>query len=48
MIDGIDWFAVVTALAAIVGPVVAVWITRMSDDRKEIQGRRMEIFRTLM
>ena len=48
MTEGIDWLAVVTAIAAIAGPVIAVWITRMSDDRKEIQGRRMEIFRTLM
>lgn len=48
MAEGIDWFAITTATAAIVGPVVAVWITRMSDDRKEVQGRRMDIFRTLM
>lgn len=48
MTEGIDWFAIVTALAAIAGPVIAVWITRMSDDRKEVQGRRMDIFRTLM
>lgn len=48
MSDGIDWFAVATALAAVIGPVVAVWITRLSDSRKEVQGRRMEIFRTLM
>jgi hypothetical protein len=46
--NGGEWLAVATALAAVVGPVVAVWITRMSDDRKEIQGRRMDIFRTLM
>jgi hypothetical protein len=44
----VDWFAVVTALAAIAGPVIAVWITRKSDDRKEVQARRMDIFRTLM
>lgn len=48
MTEGIDWFAVVTALAAVAGPVIAVWITRMSDDRKDVQGRRMDIFRTLM
>ncbi len=48
MAEGVDWFAVATAAAAIVGPVVAVWITRASDDRREVQARRMDIFRTLM
>ncbi|MDF2142823.1 DUF6680 family protein [Paenirhodobacter sp. CAU 1674] len=48
MSEGIDWFAIVTAAAAVIGPVIAVWITRLSDDRKEVQGRRMDIFRTLM
>lgn len=42
------WTAIVTALAAVAGPLLAVWITRMSDERKEIAGRRMDIFRTLM
>lgn len=46
--EQVDWFAVATAFAAVLGPVVAVWITRLSDDRKEVQGRRMDIFRTLM
>ncbi|GAA0288301.1 DUF6680 family protein [Rhodovulum strictum] len=48
MIEGIDWFAIATAAAAVIGPAVAVWITRKSDDRKEVQARRMDIFRTLM
>ncbi|GGA73017.1 hypothetical protein GCM10011385_28610 [Nitratireductor aestuarii] len=48
MNEGIDWFALATAAAALAGPVVAVWITRMSDSRKEVQARRMDIFRTLM
>lgn len=38
----------VAAVAAIAGPAIAVWITRWSDDRKEIRARRMDIFRTLM
>lgn len=46
--NGSAWLAIVTAVAAIIGPAIAVWITRMSDERKEIHGRRMEIFRTLM
>lgn len=48
MNEGTDWFAIATALAAVAGPIIAVWITRSSDARKEIQGRRMDIFRTLM
>jgi hypothetical protein len=42
------WMATVTALAAVAGPWVAVWITRMSDERKEVTERRRNIFRTLM
>ena len=42
------WMAIITALAAVAGPLLAVWITRMSDQRKEVAGRRMDIFRTLM
>ncbi len=48
MIENVDWFAIVTAAAAVSGPIIAVWITRMSDDRKEYYNRRMNIFRTLM
>lgn len=39
---------IVAAIAAIAGPIIAVVITRMSDERKEISARRMDIFRTLM
>lgn len=39
---------IVAAIAAIAGPILAVWITRLSDERKEVAGRRMDIFRTLM
>jgi hypothetical protein len=48
MIDGVTILGLATAGAAIIGPAVAVWITRMSDDRKEVRARRMDIFRTLM
>lgn len=48
MIDGVTILGVATAFAALIGPIAAVWITRRSDDRKEIRARRMEIFRTLM
>lgn len=46
--EGVTLLGVVTAIAAITGPAIAVWITRMSDDKKEVRGRRMDIFRTLM
>ena len=48
MIEGVTILGIVTAVAAISGPAIAVWITRMSDDRKEVRTRRMDIFRTLM
>lgn len=38
----------VAAAAAIAGPMIAVWITRRSDERKEVAARRADIFRTLM
>ncbi|MGV3576621.1 MAG: DUF6680 family protein [Devosia sp.] len=48
MSTGGEWLAIVTAVAAVAGPLVAVWITRISDDRKDAQSRKMDIFRTLM
>lgn len=45
---GVDWMAIVTLLAIIVGPLLAVWVTRISDERREIRKRKMDIFRTLM
>ncbi|WP_299966016.1 DUF6680 family protein [uncultured Roseobacter sp.] len=48
MTDGVTILGVATAGAAVIGPAVAVWITRMSHDRKEVRARRMDIFRTLM
>ncbi|AZB57275.1 hypothetical protein EBL89_18480 [Cereibacter sphaeroides] len=44
----VDWMAVATAAAAVAGPLIAIWVTRMSDGRREVTSRRMEIFRTLM
>lgn len=48
MSEGIDWMAVATIVAVLVGPIIAVWVTRYFDDRKEVRARRMDIFRTLM
>ncbi|NGP18430.1 DUF6680 family protein [Devosia aurantiaca] len=48
MNEGFDWFAVVTAVAAILGPLIAIFVTRLSDNRKEVRDRQMAIFRTLM
>ncbi|MFS8183255.1 DUF6680 family protein [Pseudovibrio denitrificans] len=46
--NGVTILGIVTAIAALLGPAVAVWITRLSDDRKEARARRMDLFRTLM
>lgn len=40
--------AVVTIVALILGPVVAVWVARGMDDRRAKNERRMDIFRKLM
>ena len=48
MTEGVTILGIATAFAALIGPAVAVWVTRMSDDRKEVRSRRMDIFRTLM
>ncbi|MCR9282583.1 MAG: hypothetical protein NXH99_12885 [Rhodobacteraceae bacterium] len=44
----VDLMGIVTAIAAVAGPLIAVWITRWSDNKKAIEARRMDIFRTLM
>ena len=44
----VDWTAIATIVAVLIGPILAVWITRISDGRKEARTRRMDIFRTLM
>ena len=41
-------FTIVTIIAIIVGPISAVFITRLLDDRRARRDRRWEIFRTLM
>jgi Family of unknown function (DUF6680) len=48
MNQDIDWMAVATIVAVLLGPIIAVWVTRYFDDRKEVRARRMDIFRTLM
>lgn len=40
-----DWAIIV---AIIVGPVLAILVSRYQDDRRERHARRMDIFRTLM
>lgn len=35
-------------LATLVGPVIAVQVTRYVDDRKEEKGRKLQVFKTLM
>ena len=39
---------VLTILAIIVGPVIAVWVTRIIDRDRAAEARKMDIFRTLM
>lgn len=35
-------------LAVFLGPIVAVQLTRYLDDKKEMRGRKLDIFKTLM
>ncbi len=37
-----------TLAAILIGPIIAVWMTRYLDDRRERHHNRMDIFRTLM
>lgn len=39
---------ILTIVAIIIGPIAAVRITRNLDEKREEQGRRMDVFRTLM
>lgn len=48
MPDKITWFEIITLIALIVGPVIAVIIARNMDARRAKRERRMDIFRTLM
>lgn len=40
--------SIATIVAVFAGPVLAVWVTRIIDDERDIKSRKMEIFRTLM
>ncbi|MDH4554792.1 hypothetical protein E8F11_06310 [Pseudomonas sp. BN417] len=40
-----DWLMMFVVLA---GPIIAVQLTRYLDSRNEIQGRKLQIFKTLM
>lgn len=40
-----DWLMMLVVLA---GPIIAVQLTRYLDGRKEIQGRKLQIFKTIM
>jgi len=42
------WFSITTIIAVLLGPILAVWITRIIDDRRAQQARKMDVFRTLM
>lgn len=48
MSNGEIAIAVATIIAVLVGPILAVLITRFIDDQRASKARRMEIFRTLM
>jgi hypothetical protein len=39
---------VLTVLAIILGPIIAVQLTRFLDERREIRQRKLNIFKTLM
>jgi hypothetical protein len=40
-----DWIMVI---AVLVGPVIAVQLTRYLDNTREIRGRKLQVFKTLM
>ena len=42
------WFSIATIGAVILGPILAVYITRIIDERRFDKTRKLEIFRTLM
>ena len=39
---------IITIVAVFAGPAFGVWLTRRLDDRRELQQRKYDIFRTLM
>lgn len=48
MTDLEQTIAIVTIIALILGPVIAVIISKISDANRSKRGRRLDIFRTLM
>ena len=48
MTDNGLWMGLATVLAVLVGPVIAVLITRYFDNRRADEARKLDIFRTLM
>jgi hypothetical protein len=46
--DGEFWLAIATVVAVLAGPIFAVLITRIIDDRRASKARKLDIFRTLM
>lgn len=44
----IDWFAVTTIVAVLVGPIFAVIVTRLMDNYRAARERKFHIFRSLM
>lgn len=48
MTTGEIWINALTILAILVGPVIAVHITRKNDERRAERARKLDIFRTLM
>ena len=39
---------VLIILATAISPLIAVQVTRYLDDRNEVQGRKLKVFKTLM
>ena len=48
MTDNGLWMGLATIAAVVLGPVIAVWITRRIDEQRADKSRKLDIFRTLM
>lgn len=46
--DTSSWLAIATLIAIFLGPVIAVAMTRILDERSERRKRKFEVFRNLM
>ncbi|MCB1478606.1 MAG: hypothetical protein KDJ62_06995 [Rhodobiaceae bacterium] len=42
------WYALATLAAIVLGPILAVFITRIIDQTRENQRRKLEVFKSLM